>query len=150
MEIIEVNRQSPWQYIADITSLLIEQMKVIGRVVVDRQVKAAMENALKPGTTARFFLCRDDDGRAIACCVINIGSGIDAGGDYIWINEFHVHENKRRQGIGRALLNHIRQWAKEEGYGYIAGVTQPSNAAARELFKEHGFSSSEMVWLERR
>jgi GNAT superfamily N-acetyltransferase len=105
-----------------------------------------MENALKPGTPARFFICYEED-QAVACCVLNIGSGIEAGGDYIWINEFHVREDKRRQGIGKALLKHVLQWAKEEGYEYIASVTSPSNQAARELFKHQGFDDSEMIWL---
>ncbi len=149
MEIMEVTRQSPWGQIADMTTLLIEQMKVIGKDLDEKHVKAGMENALKPGTTARFFICYDDDEKAAACCLLNIGSGIEAGGDYIWINEFHVREDKRRMGFGQALLKHVLQWANEEGYDYIASVTSPENKAARELFKQNGFGDSEMIWLER-
>ena len=149
MEIMEITRQSPWGQIADMTTLMIEQMKIIGKDVDDKHVKAAMENALKPGTSARFFICYDDDRKAAACCLINIGSGIEAGGDYLWINEFHVRDDQRRKGFGQALLKYILQWAREGGYDYIASVTSPGNHAARELFKQHGFNDSDMIWLER-
>jgi len=148
MEISEVTRQSPWQQIADVTSLLIEQMEIIGVEKSEKDVKLAMENALKPGTTARFFACYDK-GQAVACCMLNIGSGIEAGGDYLWINEFHVKEKNRGQGYGQALLKHILQWASEEGYGYIAGVTQPDNDSTRKLFSGQGFRTVEAVWMDK-
>jgi GNAT superfamily N-acetyltransferase len=146
VEIYEVTRQSPWQHIADLTSLLLEQMKAIGSPKTDKDVKLAVENALKPGSSARFFVCYDDD-RAVGCCLVNIGSGIEAGGDYIWINEIHVREDKRRQGIGKALMKHVLKWANEKAYKYIASVTSPSNRAAKQLFIQQGFAESDMIWL---
>jgi GNAT superfamily N-acetyltransferase len=146
VEINEVTRQSPWQHIADLTSLLLEQMKAIGSPKADKDVKLAVENALKPGSSARFFVCYDDD-QAVGCCLLNIGSGIEASGDYIWINEIHVRKNRRRQGIGKTLLKHVLKWANVKGYKYIASVTFPSNRAAKELFTQQGFDESDMVWL---
>jgi GNAT superfamily N-acetyltransferase len=148
MNIIEVTRQSPRRQVADAATLLIEQMKVIGAEVDDNHVETALENALKAGSSARFFLGYHEN-RAAACCLLNIGSGIEAGGDYAWINEIHVTEEYRRMGIGKALLSHVLRWAEERGYRYIASVTSPNNRAARQLFERQGFDSSDMIWLKR-
>lgn len=150
MNIIEVTRQSPWQEIADVTTLLIEQMKERHGDFDEKNVKLAMENALKPGTSARFFLCYGSDGTAAGCIMINIGSGIEAGGDYIWINELCVRSGRRGRGTGAALVGHLLHWAREEGYGYLAGVTALSNDAARRLLDRCGFAQSEMTWVDKR
>lgn len=148
MVIEEVTRQSQWQRIADVTTCMIEQMKSIGKNSDPTRVKLAMDNALKPGSSARFFICYDDDTPA-GCCFLNIGCGIEAGGDYIWINEIHVRREYRKKGVGTTLLNHILQWAKEQGYGYIASMTGPSNIACHELFTHFEFKTAECVWMEK-
>jgi GNAT superfamily N-acetyltransferase len=149
MPIIEIAKTSSNQQIEALILLLTEQMKAIGRKRDPVQIKDALTNAFKPESRARFFLCHEDDGEAVGCCVVNICSGIEAGGDYVWINEIHVREDRRGRGIGRKLLEYVVSWAEDNGYGYLASMSSPDNQVSQSLFSSHGFGLSRIIWMDK-
>ncbi len=51
----------------------------------------------------------------------------------------YVLESHRRQGIARALLDHVKQKARQHGSAFIRLAVQPDNAAALALYLDAGF-----------
>ena len=155
LRIIEISSDDRPDLIESMLSLLIEQMKVLGKAVNPDEIRGVIENALKPESRGLFFLAYDDDdadGAAtdpIGVCFVNICSGIEAGGDYIWINEIHTCADRRSQGVGQALVTNLVEWGRKHNCRYIAGITSKGNRAARGLFANLGFNDSEIIWLDR-
>jgi GNAT superfamily N-acetyltransferase len=59
---------------------------------------------------------------------------------HIWIlNDLFVEEFHRGQGIGKALLNAARAYAKETGAIRIILATQTSNKSAQMLYEASGY-----------
>ena len=140
-----------WQVVdfESVIDLLSEQMKFVGRDYTRDDIKGAVLNAIRPNTRAHFFTAEDSEGKVIGICLVNICSGIEACGDYVWINEIHTRSDKRTKGIGQALLKHIVKWAESIGCRYVNAITSPTNKAAQNLCRSVGFKISNVAWLDR-
>ena len=55
------------------------------------------------------------------------------------IADIAVRADRRRQGIGRALLEHLLATARAEGVRDVTLEVRPSNIAARALYEAFGF-----------
>jgi ribosomal protein S18 acetylase RimI-like enzyme len=56
-----------------------------------------------------------------------------------------VDESYRGQGIGRQLVNHAKQVAKDLGFSHMRVVALAKNDRARHLYKECGFHEQEII-----
>lgn len=56
----------------------------------------------------------------------------------VLLYEIGVHESFRRQGVGRALIESLKQWAKEVGADEVWVLTEKDNQAAMALYKSVG------------
>ncbi|MEM9804176.1 MAG: GNAT family N-acetyltransferase [Cyanobacteria bacterium P01_D01_bin.56] len=59
---------------------------------------------------------------------------------YIYL--VYVDPAHRRQGIGRKLMNHAKQWSTEQGYDQISLQVFLQNIPARKLYKSLGYKDS--------
>ena len=59
--------------------------------------------------------------------------------EYVDIQELHVEEAYRRRGIGRALVDHAVEEARERGIRTVFIDTSDDNTAARRLYEGAGF-----------
>ena len=57
----------------------------------------------------------------------------------LWVWEFHVEPTRRRQGIGRQLMEHAAARAREAGLRVIVCETQNRNANAIKAYRCLGF-----------
>ena len=64
------------------------------------------------------------------------------------MNDLYTRPEYRGKGIGRALIQHCRQWAKAHSYPELVWNTQQSNSSAQALYDSTGASRS--AWLEYR
>jgi GNAT superfamily N-acetyltransferase len=112
------------------------------------RISAAIENALKSGR-AVFFVKTNETGDVCGFAFGNIGSGLETGADYLWLNELHVEPEHRRKKIATEILNFIDGWAKKNGIKYIACVTGEGNKTAINLYEKTGFNLSKTVWLDK-
>lgn len=55
-------------------------------------------------------------------------------GNYMYLQDLFVHESVRGQGVGRALIEHVYQNARERGCSRVHWLTQEGNATARVLY----------------
>lgn len=66
-------------------------------------------------------------------------AAMDRGGLEAHIATLGVLPNFRRQGIGRALLRYLLQWARQHGVETVSLEVRQSNVAAQQLYRQHGF-----------
>lgn len=59
--------------------------------------------------------------------------------DIAWLHHLVVAPDKRRQGIGSALLQRGMQHARQTGLAYIMTVVQSKNYPATRFLNQHGF-----------
>lgn len=149
ISIFELTPHCTEDYFESVLDLLSEQMKFVGRKYSREEIKEAVLNAIRPDTRAYFFTAEDTAGEVIGVCLVNICSGIEASGDYIWINEIHTRSDMRTKGIGQALLRHIIKWGESLGCRYANAITSPTNEIAQNLCRSVGFSVSKVTWLDK-
>ena len=58
-----------------------------------------------------------------------------------WIDQIVVDEKHRSRGIGRALLDHVIEKAKEKGYWKISLIVSESDTGAIAFYEKYGFDA---------
>lgn len=130
MKILELQTLTPSQT-ADLLDLMHELDPTIA--VTGEMLEQAAE---APGT--HLFAAVGDDGRILGCaslCVFDSPTGRKAS-----IEDVVVSSEARRQGIGRALMDHIIGYALRELAPIDLHLTsRPERVAANEMYKRIGF-----------
>lgn len=147
MEIIEINSPDT-AYFELLVDAFSQQMKDIGSIKKHEEIAAAIRNTLKPESRALFFLAKQY-GFPVGAVFINICSGIESGGDYVWLNEIQISPDHRGQGYGGILLNHVLEWAQTKGMKAILGITSEQNMPSQVLFQSRDFAIEEVMWMSR-
>jgi ribosomal-protein-alanine N-acetyltransferase len=83
---------------------------------------------------ARVRVARDDSGRAIGVLVAWLVA------DEVHVLDVAVHETRRREGIGRALLDDLASFARERGGRHVYLEVRRSNEPAINLYRHAGFT----------
>ncbi len=143
----EVTTETDAGYI-DLLNLLESQMLDIGALKSLEKIKASVKNALKPESRAKFFILYEMDQKPIGLIFFNICSGIESGGDYIWLNEIQILRPYRRKEFGKYFLQFLINWAKANEIKYISTMTSHQNIPSQNLFKSHGFDISNFKWMD--
>ena len=130
MKILELHTLTPSQT-ADLLDLMHELAPTIA--VTGEMLEQAAE---APGT--HLFAAVGDDGRILGCaslCVFDSPTGRKAS-----VEDVVVSSRARRQGIGRALMDHIIGYALRELAPIDLHLTsRPERVAANEMYKRMGF-----------
>lgn len=130
MKILELQTLTPSQT-ADLLVLMHELDPAIA--VTGEMLEQAAE---APGT--HLFAAVGDDGRILGCaslCVFDSPTGRKAS-----VEDVVVSSRARRQGIGRALMDHIIGYALRELAPIDLHLTsRPERVAANEMYKRMGF-----------
>ncbi len=58
----------------------------------------------------------------------------------VWVNQLTVAPDRRRRGIGSALLQGALNWAHRQGASTVMAGAQTKNHPAASLFQKHGFT----------
>jgi ribosomal protein S18 acetylase RimI-like enzyme len=65
-----------------------------------------------------------------------------------WVlNDLFVAPFARKQGIGHALLDRVRDFAREDGAAYITLETMRSNLNAQALYHKAGWTAEQTQWF---
>ena len=130
MKILELQTLTPSQT-ADLLDLMHELAPTIA--VTGEMLEQAAE---APGT--HLFAAVGDEGRILGCaslCVFDSPTGRKAS-----VEDVVVSSRARRQGIGRALMDHIIGYALRELAPIDLHLTsRPERVAANEMYKRMGF-----------
>ena len=83
---------------------------------------------------ARVRVARDDEGRAVAYLLAWLVA------DEVHVLDVAVHEERRRQGLGRALVDDLVLHGRERGARQVYLEVRASNTAAIHLYRAVGFA----------
>lgn len=150
MKIIEISPYSLPKLKQDYLDLMEKQMQAIGEKTSREQIDNALKNALQANKRAYALMLLTDDNQALGICFFNVCSGIQSGGDYIWLNEIFIDEPYREKGCATYFLNYLEDWAKQHNCVAISAVTWDENKASQSLFKSKGFGAWNPIWVDKK
>jgi len=67
--------------------------------------------------------------------------------EFAYIQDFVVREDLRGQGIGAALMEASKAWARVRGAGYLRLSVLPDNLGAQRFYARHGLAP-QMITME--
>src|SRR5437764_492775 len=104
----------------------------------------AMWMLTPPGRTV--VAVDNEDGNDVIVGTATMGPNRPGRGAHIATASFMVNPATRSRGVGRALGNHMLEWAREQGYeGVQFNAVVETNRVAVELWKSLGFEIIGMV-----
>lgn len=105
------------------------------------------ETVLEEATTASTFdrittdgsgvhgaIARDGDGRAVGIVHWLTHPSTWTVGDYCYLEDLFVLPAVRGDGVGAALIEHVRRWAADHGAAKVYWLTAANNTVARGLY----------------
>jgi GNAT superfamily N-acetyltransferase len=106
--------------------------------------RRALEIILADPARARIFVAREA-GKVIAMAALHYTTSTAEGGKSAWFEDCIVRPEYRRQGIGKALLEHVIAQARAEGALRVMLLTDGDNERAQALYRKMGFTPSSML-----
>ncbi len=94
------------------------------------------------------FLARDDAGRPVGMATLYFTDSSVRACEQCVMNDLYVVPGVRGRGIGRALIEHCRAYARQRGYPAIVWTTAATNATAQRLYD--GLSAERSEWVHYR
>jgi aminoglycoside 6'-N-acetyltransferase I len=99
------------------------------------------------GWRARVLLCFDSDERPAGMIELSqrdYAEGCEES-PAPFIEGWFVHEDQRRRGVGRALVQAAEAWAREQGFSELGTDTQIWNTASQAAHEALGFEEVERI-----
>ncbi len=90
------------------------------------------------GTETMLFIVEDEQGERLGFASVSHDSHF-TGVRQAEIGELAVNEAAEGRGVGRALVMACEQWAREQGYRFLALGTGAANARARGFYRNLNF-----------
>jgi len=83
-------------------------------------------------------LVAEQDGRLLGFSSLYASFDTLVTAEILVMNDLFVLHDHRRQGVGEALFEASRQYAREHGYARLDWVTAGDNQIARRFYDQHG------------
>lgn len=147
IQVIEKHREI--KNVDAVADLISKQMMVIKGEAEYDKILTSLKKSLSKSSRARLFLIEDDAGSYAGFAFGNVCSGLESGGDYLWINEIFVDQIYRGKKLGSRLIQFIEDWCKLNDIGYIACITGLSNTKAKRLFEKNEYGLNELIWVDK-
>ena len=97
---------------------------------------------------ARVLVVEDDNGSVVGVVSLWIKPDLAHGDSVVEVPMLIVSEGRRREGIGKLLMEEVQGLAAESGASLIELVATTQNSAAREFYRSLGFVETDHVTLE--
>lgn len=135
--------------LSNVVDLIQDQFKTYGVTKKAEEIIKSLENALSFKSRSVLFLMKDEADIAIGFSFGNICSGLESGGDYLWLNELFISECYRNKGLGKTLVTFIETWCLEKDIRYISCSTGVKNVKAQTFYKSMAYDLSEIFWVDK-
>jgi len=119
---------------ADALPLLAAYQEFYGAVPDAVRNEQHFSRFLNDHTQGILFLARDTQGTAVGVATIYFPFSSVRAGVQCLMNDLYVVPTARGAGVGRTLIEHCRQYAREHGYAALVWTTAESNATAQRLY----------------
>ncbi len=110
--------------------------------------RRGLERILSNPSTGALFVAIDRADRAsrvVGMANLLYSESTFLGGPVAWLEDVVVHPQWRGQGVGTALIDRIKTFAREQGLLRITLLTDFDNATAIRRYESAGFTRSTMV-----
>ena len=121
---------------------LLEEALRGGEPVPDKFM-AALREAVEAGELE--VLTARAEGRVVGVAVLAYRLSISAAGLFASIEDLYVRPDARRQGIGRALLEAVKERCASRGVSYVEAQVEDEGAAA--FYSAMGYEPEPGVWV---
>lgn len=121
-----------------------DQMAEIGAVKKAAELRASLDSLRQAGDRVKLVVARLGQD-LVGFALLNVCFGLESGGEYLWLNELHVREGYRGNGIGAAILEHLKAFSAAGGYAKILGLCGED---LRRFYEREGFAVEETRLLE--
>ena len=112
-----------------------------------RQQRGLKRILASPAAGALFVArqCAHETTQVVAMANLLYSESTFLGGPVGWLEDVIVHPTWRGKGVGTALVDHIKSFARSRGLLRITLLTDFDNAAAIRRYEHAGFTHSTMV-----
>jgi len=91
-------------------------------------------------------IARDGAGRALGLVQYQLMHRSLSGGMVVYLSDLFTLPEARGMGVGRALIDRVRAFAREGGYTSVRWLTHEGNAAARVLYDSYAPASGFILY----
>lgn len=95
------------------------------------------------------LLAAEADGRVIGMCSGQLTVSTAEGGPALLVEDVVVHEDFRRKGAGRLLMEGIADWARAKGVSRLQLLADRNNRTALEFYTGLGWQITELICLRK-
>ena len=111
----------------------------------ERQTRGVMRIISNP-EIGKFFVIEKAD-RIVGTASLLFSVSTALGGKVAMLEDFIIHPDNRREGLGRLLIGKIISYAKASGCLRLTVMTDNDNTTAQGLYQKAGFKLSKMIPL---
>ncbi len=97
---------------------------------------------------ARVLVAEDDDGVVVGVASLWIKPDLAHGDTVVEVPMLVVSEERRREGVGKLLMEEVQRLAAENEANLIELVATTHNTAARDFYRSLGFVEMDHITLE--
>ena len=97
---------------------------------------------------ARVLVAEDDDGAIVGAASLWIKPDLAHGDTVIEVPMLVVSEQRRREGVGKLLMEAVRRQAVENEVNLIELIATTHNTRARDFYRALGFVETDHITLE--
>lgn len=109
--------------------------------------RASLDQLLAAPAQGCILLICDSAGTICGYAILAYGFSLEFGGRDAFLDELFIEEHSRGQGIGKAALHAICQWARDTGLAAVHLEVEKSNRSAKALYATLGFEDREHYHL---
>lgn len=91
-------------------------------------------------------IARDETGRALGLVQYSLMHRSLSGGMVVYLSDLFTLPEARGHGVGRALIDHVRAFARARGYGSVRWLTAETNTTARALYDSYAPASGFILY----
>ncbi|MFD2173693.1 GNAT family N-acetyltransferase [Rhodobacter lacus] len=91
-------------------------------------------------------LARDGAGRALGLVHYSLMHRALSGAMVVYLSDLYTVPEARGQGVGRALIDHVRAFARARGFDSVRWLTAETNAPARRLYDSYAPASGFILY----
>ncbi len=137
---------------AAIARLLAQDMEALGVAQSAESLTAVADLILKDEARASFCVVvrPGPEEEPVGLLLANVIFSVKFAGRALWIENLYVDPGWRRYGLGRALVEHMLDWAEVHGIRGIDLEAYQGNTPAALLYRSLGFErlSRERFWFD--
>jgi len=91
-------------------------------------------------------IARDENGQALGLVQYSLMHRSLSGGMVVYLSDLFTVPEARGKGVGRALIEHVRAFARARGYSSVRWLTAETNSPARKLYDTYAPASGFILY----